>query len=125
MTHYPVCNSPIECSILQVEDLVLEVATGRCWRGGFPISLTKREVQALSYMMRNRDKQLTRTDIVNGAWGSEYLGLTNKVDVYINYLRNKIDTPQFRPLIHTVRYVGYLFGVECESKTHALPRSNT
>ena len=72
------------------------------------IELTKREFDLLRYLLENKNIVLTRERILEVVWGYDYPGDTNVVDVYIRYLRSKIDDPFNKKLIHTVRGVGYL-----------------
>lgn len=72
-----------------------------------PIILTKKEFELLEYLMKNKDIALTRDQILENVWGYNYIGDTNIVDVYIRYLRNKIDQPFQKKLIHTIRGIGY------------------
>ncbi|MBP3886339.1 MAG: response regulator transcription factor [Cellulosilyticum sp.] len=72
-----------------------------------PIILTKKEFELLEYLMKNKDIALTRDQILENVWGYNYIGDTNIVDVYIRYLRNKIDQPFQEKLIHTIRGIGY------------------
>jgi two-component system, OmpR family, copper resistance phosphate regulon response regulator CusR len=76
-------------------------------RAGKMISLTQREYAVLEYLMRNAGRTVTRTMVVEHVWNLGFEGLTNIVDVYINYLRTKIDQGFGPQLIHTVRGVGY------------------
>jgi DNA-binding response OmpR family regulator len=73
------------------------------------IDLTKREFDLLKYLMENQNIVLTRDKILEAVWGYDYLGDTNVVDVYIRYLRSKIDEKYTQKFIHTIRGVGYLF----------------
>lgn len=73
-----------------------------------PIELTKREFDLLLYLIENQNIVLTREKILEAVWGYDYLGDTNVVDVYIRYLRSKIDEKYNQKLIHTIRGVGYL-----------------
>ena len=75
---------------------------------GESIDLTKREFDLLQYLLENQNIVLTREKILETVWGYDYLGDTNVVDVYIRYLRSKIDEKHNTKLIHTVRGVGYL-----------------
>jgi heavy metal response regulator len=93
---------------LQVEDLVLDPATRTVKRGGEAISLTNREFSLLEYLMRNAGRVLTRTAIAEHVWDYSFDSETNVIDVYVNYLRKKIDTGRDRKLIQTVRGVGYV-----------------
>jgi DNA-binding response OmpR family regulator len=103
----PRCHSLISEPTLQVADLELNWVDHAVTRSGKQISLTPREMDVLYFMMRNKGRILTRTSIVASAWGKTYDGLTNVVDVNINYLRQKIDQGFGKKLIHTVRGIGY------------------
>lgn len=74
---------------------------------GTPIILTKKEFELLEYLMKNKNIALNRDQILESVWGYHYVGDTNIVDVYIRYLRNKIDQPFEQKLIHTIRGIGY------------------
>lgn len=75
---------------------------------GVPVELTKKEYQLLEYLMRNKRTVLSRGQILSTVWGYDYIGDTNVVDVYIRYLRAKIDERFGEKFIHTVRGVGYV-----------------
>ncbi|HEU4416059.1 MAG TPA: response regulator transcription factor [Candidatus Angelobacter sp.] len=92
---------------LYVDDLELDRMRRSVTRAGKVIALTQREYSVLEYMMRNAGRTVTRTMIVEHVWNLGFEGLTNIVDVYINYLRTKIDQGFSQPLIHTERGVGY------------------
>ncbi len=94
--------------VLQVADLTLDPATRTVARGGEAISLTNREFALLEYLMRNAGRVLTRTTIAEHVWDYSFDSGTNVIDVYVNYLRKKIDAGRERKLIHTVRGVGYV-----------------
>lgn len=96
---------------LSVDDLELDRVRRIVTRGGKPIKLTQREYGVLEYLMRNAGRTVTRTMIVEHVWNLGFEGLTNIVDVYINYLRAKIDNGASRPLIHTARGIGYQLSV--------------
>jgi len=93
--------------LLQVEDLILNPATREVTRGGRRIDLTAKEYALLEYLMRNAGRVLTRPMIAEHVWSQDFDTFTNVIDVYVNYLRNKIDRGQDRKLIHTVRGSGY------------------
>lgn len=93
---------------LSVDDLEIDRMRHMVTRGGRPISLTQREYAVLEYLMRNAGRTVTRTMVVEHVWNLGFEGLTNIVDVYINYLRAKIDHGAKKPLIHTARGVGYM-----------------
>ena len=71
------------------------------------VELTKKECDLLLYLVQNKNIVLTREQILNQVWGYSYIGETNVVDVYIRYLRSKIDEAFGEKLIHTIRGVGY------------------
>jgi len=92
---------------LRAADLVLNPLKRKVTRAGKTIELSNKEFLLLEYLLRNRDQVIRRQDIVENVWGASFDNYTNVVDVYINYLRNKIDRDFDRPLIHTVRGTGY------------------
>jgi DNA-binding response OmpR family regulator len=94
--------------LLQVDDLVLNPATREVTRGGKRIELTAKEYALLEYMMRNAGRVLTRPMIAEHVWNLDFDTFTNVIDVYVNYLRNKIDRGWDRKLIQTVRGSGYV-----------------
>ena len=94
--------------LLQVADLTLDPAKRMVKRGGAVISLTNREFALLEYFMRNPGLVLTRTTIVEHVWDYSFDSATNVIDVYVNYLRKKIDAGREQKLLHTVRGVGYV-----------------
>lgn len=98
--------------LLQVEDLILNPATREVVRGGQRIDLTAKEYALLEYFMRNAGRVLTRPMIAEHVWNLDFDTFTNVIDVYINYLRNKIDRGHERKLIHTVRGSGYVLRAE-------------
>ena len=93
--------------ILQVDDLVLNPISREVTRSGQHIDLTSKEYALLEYMMRNAGRVLTRPMIAEHVWDLDFDTFTNVIDVYISYLRNKIDRGHARELIHTVRGSGY------------------
>jgi heavy metal response regulator len=94
--------------ILKIGDLTLSLITHKVMRKGKEIELTAKEYSLLEYFMRNPDKVLTRTMISEHVWDYHFDSVTNVIDVYVNYLRRKIDR-EFEPkLIHTIRGVGYI-----------------
>jgi heavy metal response regulator len=94
----------------EVGDLALDIRTQVVTRGGRRIELTHREFMLLRYLFENRDQVITRTMIARQVWNLGYETGTNVIDVYINYLRRKIDDGFDRKLIQTVRGQGYRFG---------------
>lgn len=94
--------------LLQCGDLKMDIEKHKVTRNGKDIKLTIQEFKLLKLLMENPDKVLTRTQILNAVWGINYDSNTNVVDVYISYLRNKIDMPDNPKLIETVKGRGYL-----------------
>ena len=101
--------------VLRFADLRLDPARREVHRGESPITLTRREFDLLAYMMENPGIVLTRDMILERVWGWGFAGSTNIVDVYVGYLRAKLDGPGRPSLIQTVRGVGYVMrGAEGE-----------
>jgi two-component system, OmpR family, response regulator MprA len=96
---------------LKVGDVVLDPLTREVWRGDRPLALSPREFALLEYLMRNPGRTLTRGAIVAQVWkhGPEEPDATNIVDVYMAYLRKKLEVDSKPSMIHTIRGVGYLF----------------
>jgi DNA-binding response OmpR family regulator len=94
--------------LLQVDDLVLNPTTHGVTRSGQRIELTAKEYALLEYFMRNAGRVLTRPMIAEHVWNLDFDTFTNVIDVYVNYLRNKIDKGWGRKLLHTVRGSGYV-----------------
>ena len=94
-------------ALLQSGDLALDPATKRVTRAAAPIDLTAKEFALLEYFMRHEGEVLTRTRILEHVWDFAYDGDSNVVDVYVRYLREKIDRPFGRDSIETVRGTGY------------------
>jgi heavy metal response regulator len=100
-------GSATTSSQLQVGDLVLDTRTRRATRADRTVDLTAREYALLEYLMRNAGQVLSRTQIMNHLWNYDFLGSSNVVDVYVGYLRRKIDEGFPTRLLHTVRGAGY------------------
>lgn len=99
-------------AVLQVSDLTLDPSRRTVERGNEKIDLSPREFSLLDYFMRNPGRVLTRTMITNHVWDYDFDTTTNIIDVYVNYLRKKIDAGREPKLIHTVRGVGYVLKAE-------------
>jgi DNA-binding response OmpR family regulator len=97
-------------ALLQVADLTLDPATRKAQRGDQNIELSATEYSLLEYLMRHPNRVLTRSMILDHVWQYDFGGSDNVLDVYIMYLRNKIDKGHARRLIHTVRGVGFRLG---------------
>jgi DNA-binding response OmpR family regulator len=93
---------------LQVADLRLDPASHRVWRAGKEIALTNKEYALLEFLLRNKNRVLTRTAIIEHVWDISYDPMTNIVDAHIRALRAKIDRDFSPPLIATVRGAGYM-----------------
>ncbi|PLX92117.1 MAG: DNA-binding response regulator [Desulfuromonas sp.] len=89
-------------------DLRLDPVAHKVWRGNNELDLTAKEYALLEYFMRNAEQVLTRTMIAEHVWDYTFDSFTNIIDVYVNYLRKKVDREFDRKLIHTVRGVGYV-----------------
>lgn len=94
-------------NVLRLDDLEMDIVAREVRRGSKPIELTPREYSLLEYFLYNPNRVLSRTQILDHVWGVSYYSNTNVVDVYVGYLRRKIDHGFATPLIHTVRGVGY------------------
>jgi DNA-binding response OmpR family regulator len=92
---------------LQVGDLVLDLRRRRAQRAGKAIELSPKEFALLEFLMRNEGRVVTRTQILDHVWGYDYSPDSNLVDVYVTYLRRKVDRGHDRNLIRTVRGAGY------------------
>ena len=104
-TKIPLTNNPA----IRFEDLQLNEQTREVWRNGHLVELTPREFDLLVHLMKHPKLVQSREQLLNAVWGYDYFGDTNVVDVYIRYLRQKLDQPfQLPSLIHTVRGVGYV-----------------
>jgi heavy metal response regulator len=99
-------------TILTCADLELDTVTHRARRSGKAIELTAKEYALLEYFLRNKDRVLSRTIISEHIWEYNFDTGTNLIDVYVNHLRNKIDSGSEQRLIHTVRGVGYVLKEE-------------
>lgn len=94
---------------LVFEDITLNEQTREVWRAGHLVELTVREFDLLAHFMKHPKLVQSREQILNAVWGYDYFGDTNVVDVYIRYLRQKLDQPfQLPSLLYTVRGIGYV-----------------
>lgn len=97
-----------ESAVMRVRDLSLDPISRRVERAGREIELTQKEYALLEYLMRNAGRVVSRQMISEHVWKQQVDPLTNVVDVYINYLRRKLEEDRHNPLIHTVRGSGYV-----------------
>ncbi|MFD7072971.1 response regulator transcription factor [Nocardioides sp. NPDC057577] len=98
--------------VLEVGDLRMDPAARRAWRGAAELSLSTRELTLLEALMRRHDQALTREQLLGLAWGDHHDVTSNVVDVYVRYLRAKIDRPFGVSTLQTVRGVGYRLTAE-------------
>jgi DNA-binding response OmpR family regulator len=98
--------------ILEIADLRLDPAKREVTRATKRIDLTAKEFALLEYLLRRQGQVLSRSMIAQHVWGVDYDTFTNVIDVYVNYLRKKIDSDSQIKLLHTVRGAGYVLKVE-------------
>ncbi|MCQ2457932.1 MAG: response regulator transcription factor [Clostridia bacterium] len=110
--HRAAAQLPAE--ILTAGCITLDPTSWQVTVRGENVSLTRKEFDCLHYLMKNINKAVTRDQLMNEVWGYDYYGDSNTVDVYMRYLRHKIDEPYHLKTIHTIRSVGYLFSYEEE-----------
>jgi DNA-binding response OmpR family regulator len=101
-------------TILRAGDLRIDLLARCAWRGERVIDLPSREFALLEYFMRHSGRVLSRADILTDVWGYNFASESNLVDVYVRYLRNRIDVPGSPSLVSTVRGAGYVFNPPSE-----------
>ena len=94
-------------SVLEAGDLVLDLKTRRAFRGSRSFDLTSREFSLFEFFLRHEGQVLSRSQLLNGVWGYDFDPQSNVVDVYVSYLRSKLDEPMEESMIETVRGGGY------------------
>ena len=95
--------------VFEFEDLKINYSTYEVFRGETLISLSKREFELLDFLVLNKGIVLSRDKILEEVWGFDYIGNDNILDLYIKYLRDKVDKPYERKFIQTVRGIGFIF----------------
>ena len=100
-------GAPERPAVLVAGDLEVDPATRSASRAGRRVALRAREFAVLEFLARRAGQVVSRTELLEHVWDRNYQGSTNIVDVYVGYLRRKLETPFGRPLIHTVRGAGY------------------
>lgn len=105
-------SAPAAPSVLSAGPLSLDPGSYTVTFSGKPVQLTKKEFDLLRYLMEHAGQAVSRDALLSDVWGYDYTGDTNVVDVYIRYLRHKIDEPFGVKTIHTIRAVGYKFQYE-------------
>ena len=103
-------GTPTAAESLKVADITLDPGRHTVQRDGRHVDLTRTEFSLLEYLMRHPGQVLTRQQILDHVWGYDYETMTNVVDIYIHYLRNKIEKGSSRKLVRTVRGIGYSIG---------------
>jgi two-component system OmpR family response regulator len=103
-------------TVLRIGDLEMDLVSRTVTRGGREINLLPREFQLLEYLVRNAGRVVSRSMLLQHVWDIHFDPITNIIDVYVGRVRRKIDDKQAYPLIHTVRGVGYYFGVTVVDK---------
>ncbi|WP_297719933.1 response regulator transcription factor [Intestinimonas sp.] len=104
--------APAEVPRLTCGSLVMDVERHEVAVSGTPVELTRREFDLLRYLLENKEKVISRESLLDNVWGFDFAGETNAVDVYIRFLRSKIDERFGVKIIHTVRGVGYVIREE-------------
>src|SRR5690348_14294369 len=105
-------GAPERPVVLSAGDLALDAAERRVFRAGTQVAVTPREFALLEFLLRNRGHAVTKTAIIENVWDAHFAGDPNIVEVYIGYLRKKIDHPFGRSSIETVRGAGYRLAVD-------------
>lgn len=101
-------EQPAEQNVMKADDLTMDLKSREVVRDGKPIELTPTEFDLLRFLIQHRDEAMSREQIITEVWGYDFVGDTNVVDVYIRYLRQKVDKPFKTKLIQTVRGIGYM-----------------
>lgn len=99
--------SKLDSEKIKIEELEIDISKHQVLRSGKVIDLSKTEFELLEYLARNKGIVLSRDKILNKVWGYDYFGNDNILDVYIKYLRDKVDKPFSKKLIETVRGIGF------------------
>lgn len=101
-------NNNVQSDVLQIGNLTLNTSTRSAELNGEPVNLTATEYRLLEFMLQNRGRVLSRMELLENVWGIDFNMSTNVVDVYVNYLRKKVDTNPAQKLIHTMIGMGYI-----------------
>jgi two-component system OmpR family response regulator len=100
-------GAPARPAVIELGDLRLDPAGRRCWRGEVEIALTARELSVLEHLVRHAGQVVSKRDVLDHVWDDDFEGDPNIVEVYVRYLRRKVDIPFGRASIETVRGSGY------------------
>ena len=101
-------SNNMQTDVLQIGNLTLNTSTRTAELNGEPVNLTATEYRLLEFMLQNRGRVLSRMELLENVWGIDFNMSTNVVDVYVNYLRKKVDTNPAHKLIHTMIGMGYI-----------------
>ena len=116
-------GAPERPTLLVVDDLVVDPARRHCTRGTTDIALTPKEFAVLEYLMRRHGEVVTKPEIIAQAWGADYDGDSNIIEVYVANLRKKIDAPFSTSNLRTVRSVGYEIASDIADRRPSTPPS--
>jgi DNA-binding response OmpR family regulator len=100
-------RAPVVSDVLRAGDIVLDPSKHEVMRAGERIDLTPTEFALLQFLMQNKGHALSREQILDNVWGYDFAPAANVVDIYVHYLRNKVDKGKAKRLIHTIRGIGY------------------
>jgi DNA-binding response OmpR family regulator len=109
-------EQPATPHIMKVDKLTMDLKSRAVVRAGKPIELTPTEFDLLRFLIQHQDEVMSREQIITEVWGYDFVGDTNVVDVYIRYLRQKVDKPFTTKLIQTIRGIGYMLKYEPSNK---------
>jgi DNA-binding response OmpR family regulator len=109
-----VLRKQVQPTLISFKSLTLDLDTHDCFVNGEKVELTKKEFELLHLLLINKNKVLTREVLLEKIWGYEFDGSTNAVDVYVRYIRSKIEEPYQVKFIHTIRGIGYIIKDESE-----------
>ena len=114
--HYQQQRSDGDC--LQLGNLTMALLTRQVHRGGRAINLSQREFDLLAFLVRRAGEVIPRQEILDGVWGSPFVGDPNTLDVYVGYLRRKLESSDEPRLLHTVRGVGFMARAMAREERH-------
>jgi two-component system OmpR family response regulator len=105
-------GAPARPAVIEVGDLRLDPGSRRVWRGDVEVTLTAREMSVLEHLVRHAGQVVSKRDVLDHVWDDDFEGDPNIVEVYVRYLRKKIDIPFGRSSIETVRGSGYRYAAD-------------
>jgi two-component system OmpR family response regulator len=105
-------GAPARPAVLEIGDLRLDPGSRRVWRGDVEVALTARELSVLEHLVRHAGQVVSKRDVLDHVWDDDFEGDPNIVEVYVRYLRKKVDIPFGRSSIETVRGSGYRFAAD-------------